>query len=180
MNPFESGARKAIPAVLVYVRDPQGRALMIHRDAALRAERGGRADDFHSGKWNGLGGKLDAGESPLEAAAREIREEAGLEIRLEEFRALGMITFPLFKPHKDEDWLVFLFDARIDAARASRPLGPCDEGSLHWIEPARIAELPMWPGDELFVPRILAGRSVMGTIWYDGGKVSRSWISDLA
>ena len=47
MNPFESGARKNIPAVLIYARY-EDRVLMIHRDAPERAKT-----DYHAGKWNG-------------------------------------------------------------------------------------------------------------------------------
>ncbi|MDB6017710.1 MAG: hypothetical protein JWR19_2199 [Pedosphaera sp.] len=33
-----------------------------------------------AGKWNGVGGKLERGESPLQAMQREFKEEAGLDI----------------------------------------------------------------------------------------------------
>src|ERR1051326_4445564 len=102
-NSFESGARKAIPAVLVYVRRGS-EILMIHRNTTGRA-------DFHEGKWNGLGGKCEADESPLQAAKREVKEEAGLDLDLSSFHPMGVIQFPNFKPHKKEDWIVFLFSA---------------------------------------------------------------------
>jgi 8-oxo-dGTP diphosphatase len=34
--------------------------------------------DFQKGKWNGIGGKLEANESPLDAMVREFREETGI------------------------------------------------------------------------------------------------------
>ncbi len=33
---------------------------------------------FGMGKWNGFGGKIERGESPIQAAARELTEEAGI------------------------------------------------------------------------------------------------------
>jgi len=45
-------------------------------------------------KWNGIGGKIEPGESVCESLAREVREEAGL--RLEEARAVsyrGIVTW---------------------------------------------------------------------------------------
>src|SRR5690242_15959893 len=85
-NPFEAGTRKAIPAVLVYIRRAD-QVLMIHRNAP-----GGRAD-YHQGKWNGLGGKCELDESPQEAAQREVQEESGLQIDLSRFQPLGVIQF---------------------------------------------------------------------------------------
>lgn len=39
-----------------------------------------RRPAWQAGKLNGLGGKIEPGESPLEAMRREFREEAGLDI----------------------------------------------------------------------------------------------------
>src|SRR5689334_13207618 len=107
-NVFESGERKVIPAVLVYLRC-HDHVLMIHRNAK------GVQADYHSGKWNGLGGKCEKDESPLEAAHREVLEESGLDIPLAQFKALGVLQFPNFKAHKNEDWVVFVFVGDLDS-----------------------------------------------------------------
>ncbi len=60
-NAFEAGTRRCIPSVLVYLERDRS-VLLIHK---------GRPGDFHEGKYNGLGGKLEADESPLDAAVRE-------------------------------------------------------------------------------------------------------------
>ena len=36
---------------------------------------------FGAGKWNGFGGKLEPGETVVEAAAREVKEECGLTVK---------------------------------------------------------------------------------------------------
>ena len=46
---------------------------------------------FGEGKWNGFGGKVDPGESIIEAAQRELEEECG--IRAKEPVKTGVITF---------------------------------------------------------------------------------------
>ena len=83
-------------ATLCYVRRA-GKTLMIHRIK--------KANDMHQGKWNGLGGKLDPGETPEECAIREIYEELGLTVRNPLLK--GFITFPGFA--NEEDWYTFLF-----------------------------------------------------------------------
>lgn len=42
-----------------------------------------------TGKWTEPGGHLNPGESPLKGVAREVREETGLSIPLDEFKLLG-------------------------------------------------------------------------------------------
>ena len=85
-----------ILATLCYVRD-NDKTLMIHR---VKNE-----NDMHAGKWNGLGGKLEPGETPEACAIREIREESGLRVQNLIFK--GIITFPAFD--KNEDWYTFIY-----------------------------------------------------------------------
>ncbi len=172
---------KTIMATLVYLwrvrpgtepgREPAREYLMIHR--------GGRPDDFHSGKWNGLGGKLEGLESPWEAASREVREESGLDVAPERLRWLGMLHFPNFKPHKGEDWWCCVLRAELTSAEGAQiPNGArlSDEGTLHWIAESELLSLNLWEGDRLFLPRVLAGGPVFGTLRYDQGRVIESRI----
>ena len=87
-------------ATLCYVIDRSTNStLMIYRNK--------KPNDYHLGKWNGLGGKFNPGESPEECAIREIEEESGLKVKSVKMK--GFITFPLFDGV--EDWNVFLFTA---------------------------------------------------------------------
>src|SRR5947209_3618459 len=106
MNAYDSGARRMVPAVLVYQRRGES-FLMIHRNARAAAE------DYHSGRWNGLGGKCEPDESPAQAARRELREESGYDRPEASLPSLGYVLFPNFKPHRNEDWMVFVFDAEL-------------------------------------------------------------------
>ncbi len=68
--------------VSIVVVSPEGRILL-----GKRAEKG----EVGSFGWNTPGGKVEEGEGIREAAVRELREEAGLEIRPEELKFLGVI-----------------------------------------------------------------------------------------
>ena len=48
---------------------------------------------FGAGKWNGYGGKLNDGESPEQAVAREIQEESGIIVPEQNLIKLGCINF---------------------------------------------------------------------------------------
>src|SRR3569832_764176 len=88
-----------ILATLGYVLSPdRQRVLMIHRNA--------RPGDQHLGKYNGLGGKLDAGEDIVAGMRREIHEEAGIDCAALQLR--GTISWPGFGKG-GEDWFGFVF-----------------------------------------------------------------------
>jgi 8-oxo-dGTP diphosphatase len=133
-----------ILATLGYVLSPDGkRVLLVHRNR--------RADDSHLGKYNGLGGKLEAGEDVVACMRREIREEADLEC--EELLLRGTISWPGFGKG-GEDWFGFVF--RVDRWRGT-PRAENAEGTLEWVEVGRILELPLWEGDRFFLPLVFAG-----------------------
>ena len=88
-----------ILATLGYVLSPDGRrVLMVHRNA--------RPGDQHLGKYNGLGGKLEAGEDALAGMRRELLEEAAIDCTRIELR--GTISWPGFGKH-GEDWFAMVF-----------------------------------------------------------------------
>lgn len=145
---------KTIVATLCYVRSGE-RTLMMHRNK--------KEGDVHKGKWNGLGGKLDSGESPDECVIREIREESGLTLLDPKLR--GVLTFPAFKP--GEDWLVFVYTA----TKFEGELGVCAEGDLEWVSGERLAGLPLWEGDRIFLPWLEQPRFFSGKFVYRDGRL---------
>ena len=165
MNPFESGARKVIPAVLIYARC-EGQLLMIHRSA-----RG--ATDYHNNKWNGVGGKLELDESAPQAARREFYEEAGIELSMERFHCLGTLHFPGFKAHKSEDWMVWVFSIELSLDEQQKVSAQNSEGSLHWVPFNQVMTKTLWAGDIHFLPQVLKNSLFHGTIWYHGNEVKQ-------
>jgi 8-oxo-dGTP diphosphatase len=137
-------------ATLCYVKE-NGRTLMIHRIK--------KANDIHEGKWNGLGGKLEPGESPEQCVIREVHEESGLEIESPCYH--GLLVFADFKT---EDWYVFVFTAtrfrgsQIDSA----------EGRLEWVRDEELLSLPLWPSDRIFFPWLAAGKVFSARFQYHG------------
>ncbi len=122
-------------ATLVYVRSGS-KTLMIHRIK--------KQNDMHAGKWNGLGGKFEPGETPEECAIREVYEESGLRIANPELR--GFLTFPKF--NNDVDWYVFVLVIR----QFEGELIESPEGVLAWVDNDRLLDLDLWEGDRIFIP----------------------------
>ena len=147
-----------ILATLGYVLSPDGLSvLMIHRNT--------RPDDHHRGKYNGLGGKLEANEDIVAGMKRELREEAG--IQAESLRLRGTISWPGFGP-KGADWFVFVF---LVDRYAGAPACTGNEGSLEWVPLKRVLDLPLWEGDRHFLPLVfdLARPMFHGVMPYQDG-----------
>ena len=152
-----------ILATLGYVlSSDRRRVLMIHRNA--------RPDDQHLGKYNGLGGKLEATEDVAAGMCREIREEAGIECL--DLSLRGTISWPGFGKG-GEDWLGFLF---VITRFRGAPLERNPEGTLEWVDITRVPSLPLWEGDRHFLPLVFDAdpRLFHGVMPYRDGRML-SW-----
>jgi 8-oxo-dGTP diphosphatase len=141
-------------ATLCYLR-ADGKTLMMHRIK--------KANDMHQGKWNGLGGKLDPGETPEECVIREVREESGLTIIDPQLK--GVLTFPMFA--NNEDWYAFVFVAM----KFQGHLIDSNEGVLKWIEDEQLLDLDLWEGDRIFIPWLEQPGFFSGKFVYQDGKL---------
>ena len=142
-------------ATLVYVRDGQ-KTLMLHRNA--------RPNDTHYGKYNGLGGKFEPGESPEDCMRREVLEESGLQV--EEAHLKGVLTFPAFA--NGVDWIAFVYVvSRFSGELCAHP----PEGELCWVPTAELPQLPLWEGDRIFLPWLDQPGFFSATFRYQEGRL---------
>ncbi len=122
---------------LCYI-EQNGAYLMLHRTK--------KHQDPNQGKWIGVGGKFEEGESPDDCLLREVQEETGLS--LTRWRCRGIVTFV------SDEWpteYMHLFTA--DGFTGS--LTQCDEGELAWVSKGDVPALNLWAGDRVFL-RLLA------------------------
>lgn len=119
----------------------------IERDGCyLMLHRVKKRVDLNAGKWIGVGGHFEAGESPDECLLREVREETGL--TLTRYTPRGIVTFV------SDEWgteYMYLFTA--DGFTGE--LHACNEGDLAWVPIELVDALPLWAGDRIFL-RLLA------------------------
>ena len=125
--------RKLVVAALV--RDGAGRVLLSRR----------REDQPMGGMWEFPGGKVEPGESPVEALAREIREELGVGCRV------GQIFDVVFHRYSQFDLLMLVYSCFLEGDPRA-----VEVAALSWVEPARLPEFPVLPADAPLVDRLAA------------------------
>ncbi|OGA55727.1 MAG: hypothetical protein A3G81_19380 [Betaproteobacteria bacterium RIFCSPLOWO2_12_FULL_65_14] len=105
----------------------------------------------NQGLWNGVGGKIETGETPRAACLREVREETGFQITRARFAAV--VSWTSFE----------IPDGALCAFTAEAPEGepaPCPEGELAWMPRDRVLRSPEVVSNiHRFGPDVFAGVS---------------------
>ena len=134
------------PATLVFVVK-DGRILLIRKKRGLGA-----------GKINAPGGRLEPGETPLEAAVREVQEE--------------LCITPVELTYSGENLFQFVdgYSIHVHVFKAGDYQGEpteTDEASPIWSNLDAIPYEEMWEDDELWVPLVLDGTRFYGRYLFD-------------
>ncbi len=113
------------------------------------------------GRWNGMGGKVEAGETVEAAAVRETQEEVGIEVtRLEKHAEL---IFDELHKGKREQIRVHVFVARSWSGEPHET----EEMAPRWFMITDIPYSQMWADDIHWLPQVLKGNKVTGTFTFD-------------
>lgn len=114
--------------------EKDGQYLMLHRVK--------KKNDMNEGKWIGVGGHFEDGESPEECVLREVKEETGYTLTSYQYR--GVVTF-VFAEEETEYMSLFTADDF-----TGEPI-ECNEGVLKWIDKKEVLNLNLWEGDKIFL-----------------------------
>jgi len=123
----------------------------------MRKKRG-----LGAGKINGPGGRVEAGETPLECAARETFEE--LRVHPTGLQARGVNRFQFADGYAIE---VHVFVASGCEGEAEET----DEAIPRWTALQEIPWESMWEDDELWLPAVIRGKWVEGRFLFDGDRM---------
>lgn len=111
-------------------------------DSYLMLHRVSKENDINKDKWIGVGGHLEADESPEECLLREVKEETGLTLTSYRYRAT--ITF-ISGDGCTEYMALYTADGFTGEIAAG-----CDEGMLEWVPKSEVNNLNLWEGDRIF------------------------------
>lgn len=84
--------------------------------------------EWQAGKINGIGGKIEAGEEPVDCIVRETAEETGLMIPKEQWTAVGVLS--------SAEWKVHVFGA-VYTGSLAQTKSMTDE-QIEWITHAKL------------------------------------------
>jgi len=117
---------------------------------------------FGEGKWNGIGGKVDAGETVEDAARREVAEEIG--VQAGSLEKVAILTFYFIPPGSDPDWSqevhVFLARSWRGEPEESEEMRP------QWYAYGDVPYGDMWADDQRWLPRVLRGERINGVFTF--------------
>ena len=120
-------------------------AYIFKDDEVLMLYRNKKKVDINKGKWMGVGGHIEKGETPDKALVREIKEETNLDVISYELR--GKLLFI----NKDYKELIYLYTVN----KVKGELIECNEGELSYIKVDKLMDLNMWEGDYYFLKLLL-------------------------
>ena len=121
------------PMTTLCYLEQDGKYLMMHRVK--------KDHDINEGKWIGVGGHFEEGESPEECLLREVKEETGYILTSWRFR--GLVTFTADNT-PTEYMCLYTADAW------TGEMTECREGALEWVDKDKVCSLNIWEGDKIF------------------------------
>lgn len=118
---------------------------------------------FGEGKWNGVGGKLEDGETIEAAAVREADEEIGVYIELADLTKVAEFDFN-FKDNPDFDQCVHVYMTTKWSGEPSES----EEMRPQWYKTDSLPFKDMWIDDQHWLPKLIAGQKLSGTFIFSG------------
>ena len=116
-----------------------------------------------AGFWNGVGGKIEPGETPEQCAIRESIEEMNANVK--NLQKIGELKF---YDVTDEDWMVHVFRAEIDGEPQES-----EESKPEWFSMDEIPYDEMWEDDRYWLPLVINGIRFRAEFWFSGKEMLR-------
>ena len=123
---------------------------------------------FGTGKWNGVGGKIDpkkGDKNIVDTAIRETKEEIG--VRVKELDKVAVLNFRFpYKKEWDQDVHVFLVKDWEGEPIESEEMFP------KWFKASEIPFDETWDDDKYWLPQVLKGKRLKADFVFKKGEIT--------
>lgn len=119
--------------------------LLTRGDLVFLSKR--RDDQALGGYWEFPGGKVESGEAPEAALARELREELGVEVDV------GRVWDVLHHAYPTFEIVMLVYACELAPGQEPRPVEVAD---IAWVGRDRLSEYDILPADAPLVERLVA------------------------
>ncbi len=117
---------------------------------------------FGQGRWNGMGGKVEHGETVEQAMVREVFEESMVDVK--QYDKVAELSFTFIK---SPDWNqlvhVFMCDEWEGEVQETEEMKP------RWFLRDDIPYDDMWPDDKYWLPEVLKGTKLRADFVFEDG-----------
>ena len=131
---------------------------------------------FGEGKMNGVGGKVEAGETIEDAAVRELKEEVGVSAQSAHLEKMGSIDFHFNdNPEWNQRMHVFLIKKWEGEPAESEEMAPV------WHEQNNLPFDKMWIDDKHWLPKVLEGKKISAKFHFNnkGAEIDKFEIKEV-
>ena len=117
---------------------------------------------FGANKYNGVGGKIESGETIEQALIRETEEEIG--VTPTNYWQVAELDF-VQDAETDDPWHMYVYAYFCDQWKGTA--SESEEMDPKWFKLDEIPYPQMWEDDEHWLPRVLDGEKVTGEFTFD-------------
>ena len=156
------GGEKVVRVTLCIAQNKEGQVLLGYKHDS---------EKFGGNLWNGFGGKVDEGETYLQAAVREFKEEC--KIHDGDIELSGVLEFRhRNQPGKVIEMPVYRVTNSLSEAQSTKEMKP-----VAWFDKDQLPLEQMWASDKYWLPLFLEGKGFFGQFVYDN-KENRNLIEE--
>ncbi len=142
---------------VIYIKDKiTNKFLFLYRNK--------KENDINHGKYIGVGGKIEPGESKDECIVREVYEETNL--KLKTFYYMGEVRYIDLDADAYDKMYVYYSDDYTGMMKE------CSEGSLKFMSEDEFYRSPHWEGDKIFLDYALKNKAFKSVDYYYLGGIN--------